>query len=287
MTNALTTRPTAGIATEEQRQLLRDLVMKGATDQQVELVVNICNRYGFDPLLKHVVLIKGTLYVTRDGLLDNAHRSGKFDGIEVRAEQDKAGKWLATATVWVKGMTHPVTYSAYQSEHENNESPAWRKAPRAMTVKCAEVMALKRAFNVSLGTAEEMGHDDTPAPVTTAAITSAVQDGYSRVVNGTSQPDTETIVAGAAEVIDAETGEIQDGPRNPSQMHPASDKQIKAIFAIGKDAGWTNDELRDVMVERFGVEHSRDLTIGQASEFIDFLKGAAGEPEESPQPQLV
>lgn len=143
-------------------KLLRDLVMKDATPQQVQLLVHVCDRYGFDPLLKHVVLIKGTLYVTRDGLLDNAHRSGRFDGINVTAERDGDGKWSATATVYVKDMRHPVAYTAYQPEHEGN-TPAWQKSPRAMTVKCAEVMALKRAFNVSLGTAEEMGHDD-PAP---------------------------------------------------------------------------------------------------------------------------
>lgn len=168
-------------------KLLRDLVMKDASPQQVQLLVHVCDRYGFDPLLKHVVLIKGTLYVTRDGLLDNAHRSGRFDGINVTAERDSDGKWSATATVYVKDMRHPVSYTAYQPEHESN-TPAWQKSPRAMTVKCAEVMALKRAFNVSLGTAEEMGHDD-PAPVewqmqSTHDPQDATVDTAGRVVTG-------------------------------------------------------------------------------------------------------
>lgn len=200
MTNALATRPQAAVMSDEGRRLLSDLVMKGATAEQVELVVNICNRYGFDPLLKHVVLIQGTLYVTRDGLLDNAHRSGRFDGIRVTAEQDKSGKWLATATVWVKGMAHPVEYTAYQPEHENPSSPAWKKSPRAMTVKCAEVMALKRAFNVSLGTAEEIGHDD--APVDARAVASAP-----------TRPEPQPVQQPAfVEVVDAETGEIDVDP---------------------------------------------------------------------------
>lgn len=56
-------------------------------------------------------------------------------------------------------MSRPFTYSAYQAEHENPTSKAWQKAPRAMTVKCAEVMALRRAFAVALGGAEEIGFE--------------------------------------------------------------------------------------------------------------------------------
>jgi hypothetical protein len=159
MSTAIAIQPNTTMTPERER-LLRDLVMKGASNDQVQLAVVICNRYGFDPLLKHIVFIGGNLYVTRDGLLDNAHRSGRFDGIEVTAERDKDGKWSATATVWVKGMSHPIRYTAYQPEHESSQSAAWKKSPRAMTVKCAEVMALKRAFNISLGTAEEIGQDD-------------------------------------------------------------------------------------------------------------------------------
>lgn len=144
----------------QREKLLRDLIMRDASPTQVELVMNICERYGFDPLLKHVVLIGGNLYVTRDGLIHNAHQSGEFDGIEVEAEPDPnaAGKWIATATVWRKGYGHPFRYSALQTEHEK-KTPSWGQAPRAMTIKCAEVMALRRAFDISLGSVEEMGFD--------------------------------------------------------------------------------------------------------------------------------
>jgi len=167
------------------------------------------------------------------------------------------------------------------------KNPTWRSYPAAMLRARAISAVARMAFPDTIGgmyTPEELGAtvDAEGDVVNVPEVPGWVGNHYV----GNPEPQSETIVAGTAEVVDAETGEIQDGPRNPSQMHPASDKQIKAIFAIGKDAGWTNDELREVMVERFGVEHSRDLTIGQASEFIDFLKGA-GEPEESPQPQLV
>lgn len=193
---ALARTQTGALATDNHReQLLRNLVLKGANEDQFQLVMNICNRYGFDPLLKHVVLISGTLYVTRDGLIDNAHRSGRFDGIEATAERDADGKWSATATVYVKGMSHPVRYTAYQPEHENKQSQAWQKSPRAMTVKCAEVMALKRAFNVSIGTAEEIGHDEpAPAEWRMAASESPRQVIEATVVDGQVVTDDGEIV---------------------------------------------------------------------------------------------
>ena len=40
--------------------------------------VAVCRHYGFDPLLKHVVVIpRSGVYITRDGLLNVAHRSGQ------------------------------------------------------------------------------------------------------------------------------------------------------------------------------------------------------------------
>ena len=144
-------------------QLLKTLILRDATDEQIELVLRICNRYGFDPLLRHVAIIGGQLYVTRDGLLHLAHASGKLDGIEVEAHRDDDGEWIATARVYRKDMSRPFVYSAHQAEHEVPQSRAWQKAPRAMTVKCAEVMALRRAFAVALPGAEEVGfgEDDT------------------------------------------------------------------------------------------------------------------------------
>ena len=160
MDTALTTIPRgANGDTSERDRLVRQLILKNASDDQLRLVLAICDRYGFDPLLKHVALIAGSLYVTRDGLLRVAHASGQLDGIEVEAAQDEEGYWVATVKVHRKDMAHPFTYTAYQREHQNLSSPAWRNAPRAMTVKCAEVMALRRAFDVSLGAAEEIGFD--------------------------------------------------------------------------------------------------------------------------------
>ena len=193
MNSALTTVPHgANGDTSERDRLVRQLILKNASDDQLRLVLAICDRYGFDPLLKHVALIAGSLYVTRDGLLHVAHASGQLDGIEVEAAQDEEGYWVATVKVHRKDMAHPFTYTAYQKEHQNLSSPVWRNAPRAMTVKCAEVMALRRAFDVSLGAAEEVGFDNESGksrlgPATMVEV--APEPGVSNDRAGDTEPD--------------------------------------------------------------------------------------------------
>lgn len=151
-----------------ERRLLANLILTDATEEERNLVLNICGRYNLDPLLKHVALIgsgnRKSLYITRDGLIRVAHQSGQFNGMQVvKSEQNGAGKWRVTVDVYRKDMDHPFRYTAIQEEHEQPKrgqyDGPWQKSPHAMTQKCAEVMALRRAFDVALGAAEEVGYD--------------------------------------------------------------------------------------------------------------------------------
>lgn len=143
----------------ERRRLLADLIMRNGSGAQVDLVMHLCSHYGLDPLLKHLVLINGSAYITRDGLLHIAHQSGQFDGIEVALERLEDGEWAATCTVWRRDTTRPFRYTVYQREHQQGGGGAWAKYPRAMLAKTAEVACLRRAFDVSLGAVEELGYD--------------------------------------------------------------------------------------------------------------------------------
>ena len=55
----------------------------------------------------------------------------------------------------------------------------------------------------------------------------------------------------------------------------ATDKQVKAIYAIGRASKRLSErEVDDQCVEVFGVL-PKELTKGEASQFIDLLKGEA------------
>tara|TARA_R110000824_G_scaffold155348_2_gene328068 strand:- start:2055 stop:2870 length:816 start_codon:yes stop_codon:yes gene_type:complete len=141
------------IPAARQDEVLRYLGLD-PNDVATEALVQICNRYGLDPLLKHVVLIgdKGrkNTYITRDGLLFVAHQSRQLDGIAVLEEGSDSSEWWAVVEVYRKDMSHPFRYRGRYSKSSMN-----KKYGPEMAVKCAEVMALRRAFNVALPTIEE------------------------------------------------------------------------------------------------------------------------------------
>lgn len=126
-------------------------------DPHTQALLLICQRYDLDPLMKHVVLITGRPYVTRDGYLDVAHKSGQFDGIEVVDEGEDESHWWAKVSVFRKDMGRPFTYRGRYPKKGGN-----KEYGPEMAVKCAEVMSLRRAFNVTgVGAADERWDADS------------------------------------------------------------------------------------------------------------------------------
>jgi hypothetical protein len=166
----------------DQQAILRALKLNPA-DPNTQALLLVCDRYGLDPLLKHMVLITGNPYVTRDGYLHIAHASGQFDGIEVVEQGENDTHWTAKVAVYRKDMTRPIAYTGRFPKSKQQ----MREYGPEMAVKCAEVAALRRAFNVTgIGAADErwdVNEDDVieatstdaePATVSAAAAKSAL-----------------------------------------------------------------------------------------------------------------
>jgi hypothetical protein len=137
--------------------LLKAVGLDRVNPEQRELALNIAQRYNLDLLLKHMVLIDGRPYVTRDGLLHIAHRSGQLDGMETSEPVIVDDYWRSTCSVYRKDMSRPFTYTGRYPTKGGNA----KFAPE-MAVKVGEVMALRRAFDVAAPTAEERWDLDVP-----------------------------------------------------------------------------------------------------------------------------
>lgn len=148
------------LITDEHRQILRAMVDRNATPAQVEMLIVIGNRYDLDPLMGHVVLINGKCFVTHKGLMHKAHTSGAFDGIRHSYGHDEQGDYCE-CSVFRKDMSHPFEGRIYLDEYRA-AGPVWKQYPRAMAAKTAESFVLRRAFDVSLTSQEEMGVDRLP-----------------------------------------------------------------------------------------------------------------------------
>lgn len=130
-----------------------------ANDPVHQAALLACDKYDLDPLRKEVIVIpRGGPYVTRDGYLRVAHRSGQLDGIVIEDEGETPSHWTARVAVYRKDMKFPFTYNGrYPKAGTNKQYGA------EMAITRAERTALARAFPVEGLNPGGEDFDRTPA----------------------------------------------------------------------------------------------------------------------------
>lgn len=156
--------------------LIKNTVCRGATNDDLQIFLLVCQRTGLDPFMKQIYSIprggQRTIQTSIDGLRLIAERTGKYSpGKEsIYTYDDK--KNLVSSTSYVKKMTkdgtwHDISATAIYSEYNpGGKNTFWSKMPHIMLAKCAEALALRKAFPAEMSgiyTKEEM---DQAEPIT-------------------------------------------------------------------------------------------------------------------------
>ncbi len=259
----------ASTLTDEQVRLIKDTIIPGASDDELALFVNQCNRTGLDAFSKQIYSIKRyssathsstyQVQVSIDGARLIAQRSGEYagqtpcywcgaDGIWVDVWlQDvppKAAKVGVYRNGFVEALTAVALWDQYAVKDKDGKlTTMWRKMGSLMLGKCAEMLALRRAFPMELSglySTEEMDQaggevaaavvveGETPGtqaqPPTAAAKPASRRRAAPRVADKPNVSPTDTFVVPPTqtETLKAQGQMTPDGPANHPRPEPGS-----------------------------------------------------------------
>lgn len=198
----------------EQIDVLKSLICPGASDAELRLFGQVCQRTGLDPFARQIYGImrksrfkdeygkwqsvdKLSIQTSIDGFRLVAQRSGEYRGQDGPFWCDTDGRWRdvwledyppAAARVgvlrasWTQPTYAVATWREYAQVYNGEPTGLWKSMPSNQLAKCAEALALRKGFPQELSglyTGDEMAQSENTAPP------APVVAEPSTIVNGT------------------------------------------------------------------------------------------------------
>jgi phage recombination protein Bet len=263
---------------EEKIGLMRRTLARGASEDELALFVEQCRRTGLDPFARQIYSVRRkqwnsisrsyeeaqVIQVSIDGFRLIADRTHKYAGqvgpwwcgpdgdwqeVWLSDEPPVAAKMGVLRHDFQQPLYAVAIFRSYVQTNAHGEPVSrWKTDPAGMLAKCAEALALRRAFPHELSglyTTEEMGQADNPSSVSPAS-------GIDTQAPPTAAPP-------------ARTGTQR--PFSPPELRSNFQKAVATIEAKGLVLGpddymITEDSLSNLLEHRPDVERYLEYVTG-------------------------
>lgn len=294
---------------KEERSIMLQTCCGGASEKEAEQLIAIAEARGLNPIKGECYFVKRwdsarsvnvwAVQAGIDSLRIKADETGLYDGQdEPEYEHNKEGEvTLSRVRVWRKGISRAFVGVARWSEYvqyaKDGKTPTrfWERMPYNQLAKCAEALALRKAFPKQLSkvyVAEEMAQADNPVfnpttiahdaetgkvvdPRTGPGIGQSVTVTYDKSWQPTGEPD--------------DMGQLRDReptvPRTPEVREKSQFLQWErreAQIANCRDRAALDEVTKEIAKDtKVGL-----LTIEQSGKLRDFLKKRRAELANTP-----
>lgn len=170
--------------TMEQRAMIRDTFANGASESEFAVLLEVASARRLNPLLRQIHFVKRwdsqkkrevwSTQAAIDGLRAIAQRTGLYGGQDEPEFIEDGGRiTCCKVRVYRKDWMRPSVGVAYWKEYvqttrEGAPTRFWQQMPHVMLAKCAEALALRKAFPEDMSglyVPEEMAQADNVVPV--------------------------------------------------------------------------------------------------------------------------
>lgn len=202
---------------------------------------------------RFIVNLKGKQFVTYEGLLDLAHqnklKSIKTELIQIPTKENNNQCIMKAIATTEDGKE----FEGYGDADTSNVNSMISKHIIRMAETRAKARALRDLTNVGMTALEELGDEEVIEPTNRTS---------SSAKSNTRQTDKPKMDEDKQAIVDNSL---------------ATDRQIKAIYAIAKNKSYTEESLKNYVKSVYNKDSIKELTKKEASELIEMLNEMAKE----------